>query len=263
MTLPPELERVIEAWPSLPRHIILAILAMEQLFVRGFVCPPRSSLSICVQAEWTRVGPPADPVSFATNSVPPLPKARDPEKGTFASAAGAREEWLAIHEAAHAIIVLKAGITLRSVRYCGDGFPGETGFEETGWQQSDDEALLQSMVRISVAANIAELMHGHEPEGGYPSRFFDNRDPAQPGQYPSDVTTAWEVAKDLAIVRFEKAGIEPTILGLRALKRVIMARAEAEAERILLKNADALSRLAEELRRGPVTGAAERAIVEG
>jgi hypothetical protein len=28
MTLPPGLQRVIEAWPSLPRHIVLAILAL-------------------------------------------------------------------------------------------------------------------------------------------------------------------------------------------------------------------------------------------
>ena len=40
---------------------------MEQLFVRGFVCPPRPSVSICVQAEWARLGPLTDPVSFAAN----------------------------------------------------------------------------------------------------------------------------------------------------------------------------------------------------
>src|SRR5262249_59669831 len=30
VTLPPELQRVIEAWPSLPRHVIRAILALVE-----------------------------------------------------------------------------------------------------------------------------------------------------------------------------------------------------------------------------------------
>jgi hypothetical protein len=234
---------------------------MEQLFVRGFVCPPRPSLSICVQTAWPSLGPLSDPGAFATNSVPPLPKARDPMMGTLASAAGARDEWLAIHEAAHAIVVLKAGIPLRGVRFYGDGFPGETGFEETGWQKSTDEELLQSLVRISVAANIAELIYGHEPDGGYPSRFFDDRDPAEGCVCPSDVIGAWEGAKCLATVRFEKAGKEPTLLELRAPKRAIIERAEAEAGQILRENPEALDRLARGLRRGPMTGTAVRAIV--
>jgi len=235
---------------------------MEQIFVRGFVCPPRATVATFVGTDWQRYGPLTDPTAFieSLSRVPGLIN-QATMLGFPASAAGAREEWLAIHEAAHAIVVLKAGIALRGVRYYGDGFPGETGFEETGWQTSSDEALLQSLVRISVAANIAELMHGHEPEGGYVSQFFDERDPAQPGQYPSDVTTAWEVAKDLAIVRFEKEGIEPTILGLRAPKRAIIAQAEAEAGEILREYSDALDRLAQELRRGPMTGAVVRAIV--
>ncbi len=236
---------------------------MEQLFVRGFVCPPRATVAIFVGTDWQRFGPLTDPAACieSLSRIPGLIN-QATMLGVPASAAGAREEWLAIHEAAHAIVVLEAGITLRGVRYYGDGFPGETGFEETGWQTSNDEALLQSLVRISVAANIAEIMHGHEPAGGYPSQFFDNRDPAQPGQYPSDVTTAWDVAKDLAIVRFEKAGIKPTILGLRAPKRAIIAQAEVEAEQILREKSRALDRLARELRRGPMTGAAVRAIVD-
>jgi hypothetical protein len=235
---------------------------MEELFVRGFVCPPRAAVAIFVRTDWQRFGPLTDPTDCieSLSRVPDL-LSQATMLGLPASASGAREEWLAIHEAAHAIVVLKAGITLRGVRYYGDGFPGETGFEETGWQTSNDEALLQSAVRISVAANIAELMHGLEPEGGYVSQFFDERDPAEPGQYPSDVVAAWEVAKDLAIVRFVKAGIEPTILGLRAPKRAIIEQAEAEAGEILRENVDALSRLAQELRRGPKTGAAVRAIV--
>jgi hypothetical protein len=109
---------------------------------------------------------------------------------------------------------------------------------------------------------MAELMHGHKPDGGYPSRFFDDKDPAQPGHYPSDVIGAWDRAGRLATIRFEKEGREPTTLELRAPKRAIIEQAEAEAEQILLANPEALDRLARELLRGPMTGAAVRAIVE-
>jgi hypothetical protein len=50
-------------------------------------------------------------------------------------------------------------------------------------------------------------------------------------------------------------------LGLWAPKRAIIEQAEAEAGEILRENSEAMSRLAEELRRGPMTGAAVRAIV--
>jgi len=205
------------------------------------------------------LGPLTDPGAFAANSVPLLPKATDPMMGTPASTAGARDEWLAIHEAAHAIVVIKAGIALRGVRFYGNGFPGETGFEETGWQESTDEDLLQSLIRISVAANIAELMHGHEPEGGYPSWFFDDRDPAERCICPSDVIGAWEGAKRLATVRFEKVGKEATLVELRPAKRAIIER--AEAGEIVRENMGTLGRLAQELRRGPMSGAAVREIV--
>jgi hypothetical protein len=236
---------------------------MEQLFLRGFVCPACATVAVFAGTEWQRRGQSAEPEAVIDDMahVPGL-ITQAMLLGKPASQSGAREEWIAVHEAGHAIIVLKAGLRLWGIRYYGDGFPGETSFEETGWQTSKDETLLQSLVRVSVAANIAEMMHGHAPEGGYPSRFFDDKDPAQPGQYPSDVTTAWEIAKDLAIVRLENEGIEPTILGLRAPKRLIIAQAESEAGEILRENADALSRLAEELRRGPMTGSQVRGIVE-
>jgi hypothetical protein len=237
---------------------------MEQLFLRGFVCPACATVAVFAGTEWQRHGQSAEPEAVIDDMghVPGLIK-QAMLLGKPASQSGARDEWIAVHEAGHAIIVLKAGLRLWGVRYYGDGFPGETSFEETGWQTSTDETLLHSLVRISVAANVAEMMHGHEPEGGIPSQFFDESDPAEGCPCPSDVKTAWELANDLAIIRFEKQGIEPTILGLRAPKRLIIEQAEAEAGEILQANADALSRLAGELRRGPMTGAAVRAIVGG
>jgi hypothetical protein len=121
-----------------------------------------------------------------------------------------------------------------------------------------------TLVRLDVAGTIGELLRGYEPNGGYVSRFFDDKDPAQPGHYPSDVIAAWQQhAAHLATVRFEKEGKKPTIIELRAPKRAIIAQAEAEAEQTLRANAEALDRLARELRRGSMTGAAVRAIVAG
>ena len=58
---------------------------------------------------------------------------------------------------------------------------------------------------------------------------------------------AWEHATRLAMLRFEKAGKEFTLVELRAAKRAIISQAEAEAGEILWANADVLDRLAEEL----------------
>jgi hypothetical protein len=237
---------------------------MEQLFVRGLTCPLRATVAILVGSDWQTLGPLTDPAAYI-ETLSPFPGliTQAMMLGKPASAAGARDQWMAVHEAAHAIVVVKAGIGLRGVRFYGDGFPGETGFEEPDWWESTDEDMLQSLVRISVAANVAEFMKGFQPEGGYPSQFFDDRDPAQPGHYPSDVIGAWDRAARLATVRFEKEGKEPTIIELRAPKRAIIAQAEAEADDILRANAEALDRLARELLRGPMTGAAVRAIVGG
>ena len=68
---------------------------------------------------------------------------------------------------------LKAGIGIRGIRYYGEGLAAETGIEETAWQESDDEEMLRGGPN-HVAANIAEMMRGFEPKGGYPSRFFDD-----------------------------------------------------------------------------------------
>ena len=159
-------------------------------------------------------------------------QATDPELGIPASLAGAREEWIAVHEAAHAIVAVKAGIMVRGIRFYGDGLRGETGIEDLDWLESTDEQLLRGLVRLDVAGNVGEIIRGYEPKGGYLSRFFDDKDPAQPANYPSDVIAAWQQhAGRLATVRFEKEGKEPTVVGLRAPKRAIIAKAETKPGR--------------------------------
>jgi hypothetical protein len=190
-------------------------------------------------------------------------QATDPEKGTPLSSAGAGEKWIAVHEAAHAIVAIKAGIGIRGIRFYGDGFSAEMGIEEPDWQESTDEEMLRGLVRVDVAANIAEMMRGYEPKGGYPSRFFDDKDPTVRCPCPTDVIAAWEHANRLATVRFEKEGKEAAVVEMRAARRAIIKQAEAEAGQILQENSESLDGLSRELRRGAMTGTAVRAIVEG
>lgn len=108
---------------------------MDTLFVRGFVCPPRSTVAIFLGSDRqrspiTELGAVIDDMSRVPDLIR---RATDPEKGTFASASGAGEEWIAVHEAAHAIVAVKAGIMVRGIRFYGDGSRGETGFEELAW----------------------------------------------------------------------------------------------------------------------------------
>ena len=196
---------------------------MEQLFVRGFQCPDKCLLTMYVRMEWARLGGSPDHGPFAEMCAEILRlrnDAVDPRMGIPSPTAGARDEWLAVHEAGHAIVVVRAGMTLRGVRFYGNGFPGETGFEEPDWEESTDEDLLRRLIRIDVAANIAELTCGHEPEGGYPSRFFDHRKPVTGEEYPSDIIGAWKHALRLATVQFEREGWRSTAMnfGLRGVR---------------------------------------------
>jgi hypothetical protein len=89
---------------------------MEQLFLRGFVCPACATVAVFAGTEWQRRGQSAETSAVIDDMghVPDLlRRATDPEKGTPVSASGAPEEWIAVHEAAHAIVAIKAGIGIR------------------------------------------------------------------------------------------------------------------------------------------------------
>ena len=164
--------------------------------MRGFACLNRRQFSGRTW-EWNwpvsahrRIRWPTSRLSGARPGL--VRQATDPELGIPASLAGAREEWIALHEAAHAIVAVKAGIMVRGIRFYGDGLRGETGIEDLDWLESTDEQLLRGLVRLDVAGNVGEIIRGYEPKGGYLSRFFDDKDPAQPANYPSDVIAAWQ-----------------------------------------------------------------------
>ena len=137
---------------------------LEQLFVKGFSDLNVPMLSMYVDLEWKRLQQAPDPGMFAEKCVGVLGivnRDLNPMMGNHPSTTiGAREEWLAVHEAGHAIVGLKAGFTLRGVHFYGDyGFPGETSFEDIEWRTSTDESLLRRQIRVDVAGNIAEILH--------------------------------------------------------------------------------------------------------
>jgi hypothetical protein len=241
---------------------------LEDLFVRGLNCPNLHLLTTYVRMERDRSGQWPEPAVFADKCTQ-LPGVThcpvDQMTGTSPSVtAGAREKWLAVHEAGHAVVGIRSGLTLRGIRFYGDGGPpGEAGFEQFDWQSCTDESRLLRNIRVDVAANLAEiLLDVREPDGGRPSLFFDHRDPAQPGNYPSDIIGAWKCARHLAILQLTRPGQPLNNEEVFPARRAIVAEAEAEAEKMLRDNVAALTSLADHLQRGPMTGTAVRAVLE-
>jgi hypothetical protein len=241
---------------------------LEHLFIRGLSCLNLPLLSVYARMDRDRHGAWPDAHAFADQCTQ-LPgvthRPVDQMTGTSPSrTAGASERWLAVHEAGHAIVGIRSGSTLRGIRFYGDGGPpGETGFEHFNWQSSADESRLLRNIRVDVAANLAELLLAvREPDGGRPSLFFDHHDPAQPGNYPTDIVGAWKCARHLAILQFTQSGRPLNNEEVFQARRVIVAQAEDEAELILRDNLSALTRLADYLERGPMTGTAVRAVLE-
>jgi hypothetical protein len=174
--------------------------------------------------------------------------------------AGARDEWLAVHEAGHAIVGVKASFRLRGVRFYGDrGFPGEAGFDNVEWSESEDEDLLRRLIRVDVAGNIAEILHPtcEAPQGRLSDLYRDRT----AGDRPTDFITADARAKHLATVVFQKARRTFTADDVWHARHEILKQAESEAEQVLRDSWDALMRLGQQLQCGPMTGTAIRMIV--
>ncbi len=237
---------------------------LEQLFVWGFDCHHPHQIPLFAQArrqpggDWPAVAAFAEYCIQTGIGFQPVREGKRPSP-----TAGACERWLAVHEAGHAVVGVRSGLGLRGVRFYGnDGFPGEAGFERFDWGSSTDEMQLRRHIRVDVAANLAELILGvREPDGGRPSLFFDQRDPALPGAYPSDIVDAWKCARHLALLPFARSGAAPDADAVRQSRRRIVEQAEEEAEQILRDNVGALSSLTDQLLCGPVTGAAVRAML--
>jgi hypothetical protein len=238
---------------------------LEHLFVRGLNCPNLSLLAMYVRMDWERLRVSPDSVSFAEKCVQLPGVTYQPTRlGKNPSlSAGASEQWLAVHEGGHAIVGLMSGFTLRGVRFYGDdGFPGETGLEDVPWKLSADEALLRRLVRVDVAGNVAQMLYpGCEaPMGGRLSMLYNDR---TPGDRPTDFISADARAARLTFVLQQWDGKPPVPTENWEARRAILVQAEAEAEGILKANFEKLSSLADQLQRGPMTGAAVRTVMDG
>ncbi len=237
---------------------------LEHLFAQGMNCLNLPLLSMYAQMEREQLGATADPRSFAEKCVElpgvayqPQMEGKNPSKKT-----GACEKWLAIHEAGHAIVGLRAGLFLKGIRFYGDeGFPGEAGLDDPPWQASSDENLLRMLIRVDMAGNIAQLVYPNctAPVGGRLSELYQDR---TPGDRPSDFICADARANQLAVVLLNWDRKSPTPERIWQAKRRFLEQGEAEAEGILRENIELLERLAEPLMRGPMIGAAVRAIME-
>jgi hypothetical protein len=237
---------------------------MEEILIRGFICPPVQTLALIVSGEWERLGESPDPAPYAERCVQFLGLSNrhaNPVMGIASATAGAREEWLAVHEAGHAIVGLNAGLKLWGVRFYNDGFPGEAFFQDPEWWKSTDEDLLRRLITVDVAGNMAQLLYSGCPAPqGLLSRQYDDR---TPGDRPTDFISADARARHLAIVLLERDGKELDTKEIWRERRASVERAEAEAGQILRDRHETLVRLVEELRCGPMTGVAVRAIVGG
>jgi hypothetical protein len=177
---------------------------LEQFFVQGLNCQNLSLLWMYANLECVQPGVWPDPRTFAmkyTNS-PALTRKAE-QFGKFASpTAGASHRWLAVHEAGHAIVGLKAGLFLKGIRFynaADDKQFGEAGLEDPPWQSSRDEALLRKLIRVDMAGNIAQLVYPNceAPMGRRLSELYEDR---TSGQRPSDFCCADKRANQLAVV---------------------------------------------------------------
>lgn len=236
---------------------------LERLYVQGFSCPNLPLLSAYTRVEGGGQDAWPDPDSFTARCVTLPGVTHQPQLlGKCPSRLGARDRWLAVHEAGHAIVGIKAGFTLRGVRFYGeDGFPGEAGLEDVAWAGSRDEDLLRRLIRVDVAGNVAEILHPDcDAPHGLLSALYDDR---TPGDRPTDFISADARARHLARVLFDRRGAAIDADEIWKARRAIVEHAEAEAEQVLRDRLEALTRLADQLQRGPMTGSAVRAVVGG
>jgi hypothetical protein len=239
---------------------------LEQFFVQGVNCQNLPLLSVYADMESVHPGVWPDPRAFALKyrDSPGLTRKAE-QLGKFVSpTAGARHKWLAVHEAGHVIVGLKGGLSLKGIRFydADDKQLGEAGLEDPPWQSSSDENLLRMLIRVDMAGNIAQLVYpGCEPpEGGRLSELYKDR---TPGKRASDFCCADARANQLAVVLLNWDRKSPAPERIWEAKRRFLEQGEAEAAEILRGSIGFLDRLAESLMRGPMTGTAARAIVEG
>jgi hypothetical protein len=236
---------------------------LEEAYVAGFNCTDEQRLAQIVESEERPAGVTANALATKYIGMPGLfARPAMPQTGAQpSSTAGALESWLALHEAGHAIVAVRGGLPVRGVRFFEpNGFPGETGIVERGWNRSMDAAFLQRLVRIAVAGNVAQIIWEgcKEPEGGQLSKLYDD---LTGGNRPTDFIMADARAARVTYILGQWNGKAPIPKENWAARRAVLVQAEAEAETTLRADMDKLRALAERLQRGPVRGSEIRAVI--
>ena len=182
--------------------------------------------------------------------------------GTISITVGASDEWLAVHEAGHAIVGLKMGLPLTGVRFNLDGSKGDTIFHDPDWPVPISKEFVLPLINVDVAGNMAQIVFPscEYPEGGFLSELY-NADLSPGCRCPSDFVLADDKAHRLVNGLCNGAPRTKSDPTTWPAKRAILKEAEAEAEKILRCELDSLKQLAVELRKGPMTGTAVRRIV--
>jgi hypothetical protein len=236
---------------------------LEEICVRGYIFSDHHVLSV-LPALRGSLGVSADIADYADWYIKNIKLTnvhKDPEIGVISATARPREEWLAVHEAGHALVGVRGGKKIWGVRFNREGKKGETVFESLDVVDRLEEIVLRREVRVSVAANLAELMCEHPADGGRPSQSLGGGRPQRGIKYPTDIIHAWEEAKILARIKLYGEDNHSESDEVWDLAGPIVEQAETEADEIMRKNRGPLEELARALRNGPMTGTAVRAIL--
>ena len=239
--------------------------AIDHLFIQGYHFPCYRHGISCTRDWWANSGERPDLLAFVQYSKQfnLAQLIAVPGSSILPSTLGAGNKCIAIHEAGHAIVGVKAGLCLVGICFFGaDGYPGLALFEDTPLHNSMDVALLRAHIRTDVAGNIAEVTHPpyQSLHGGRLSCIYDEPNRRN---YPMDFQNAHQKAiRVAALLQGWDGWTCPPEVDSKAT-RIILEQAEVEAEEVIRSSAEALERIVEGLLRGPMTGTAVRAIVGG
>ena len=229
--------------------------AVKELWRRGLVPPSKAELRLYLTDLYRNFNRFPDEAVFVAECVKYFDLTKD----------GPQWDWLAYHEAGHVILGLKARLPLRGVRFHCGGTNGVAVLRDPPWQTSANERLLRRLIAIDVAGVVAERV-ANVTHNGSPS----------PHQLLSTchdlyyvhcqgITNDFELAEIKAKHLSEvcHSAVQTTLNDPASwpMRVAILRRAEDKAADILQRNKDALTRLAKELKKGPLSGEAVRRVI--
>lgn len=237
---------------------------LEELFQRGLEIPREADLTSYLRSEFDDSDwkPTEDELICACVRKFKLTNF-DPELECYISnTAGAGREWLAIHEAGHAIVGLELEFLLTGVRFFPDHLEGPKGISIFHNPTGNDRCLILGLIAVDVAGNIAQLITPKcdEPNGGRLSELCEGFSLER--VYPSDFFCANKNADK--IMKPIRGCMDQISIELQLRKRKpLFQQAEKLAEEILKSRCRFVRPLAEQLMSGPMTGTEIKRVISG